>query len=355
MNFQGIALCCPCCRSKLAERNSELFACTGCDLRFPVILGIPDLRLFPDPYIEAAADVQKGERIGHRLGDLSFEELVDYYYSTTDAVPPHHARQYKRGLMSAVGRAEGALNSWQQLIGEGARARGESVLDIGCGTAPLTVAAVGRFAEIVGVDISFRWLVVAKKRLMEAGVRAPLICACAEALPFPDGSFDRAVFDSSLETSQDQRKAVREGRRVLRKGGVLCISTPNRYSLGPDPHIGLWAGGYLPDRWLEAYARRQNAVPPRRNLLSARSLQSLLTDAGFEDIGIALPQVPSEQRRHFRASMRLLIDGYHVARRLPVSRDVLRWIGPTVHAVARKPSADPLLTNGLGASVLMRP
>ena len=338
--FKGIEICCPYCKGDLERRvvKGEGLQCISCHRHFDIVLGIPDLRIFPDPYIEREADRAKGLQVGARLEELSFAELVEYYYSLTSVVPPQHARQYTRGLLSGVARAEAALAAWNEAAGAGGDSRSASLLEIGCGTAPLLVAAAPQFARLVGVDIAFRWLVVAKKRLAEAGRDIPLICACAEALPFPDLSFDRVVADSVIEHVRDQQQTLAECYRVMRPAGRIFITTPNKYSLGPDPQAGIWAGGMLPDRLLAAYMRRHGGIPPKRRLLSARSLARPLREAGFTPPRIFLPDVPAGQRRHFGKGMRALIDLYGMAKRLPVSQQVLRWIGPLFHAVAEKPA-----------------
>jgi ubiquinone/menaquinone biosynthesis C-methylase UbiE/uncharacterized protein YbaR (Trm112 family) len=338
MDFHGVDIRCPYCHGDLHRQNelpNPLLVCRACSHCYPIILGIPDLRIFADPYIDIEADRKKGLLVGSRMEDLSFGQLVDYYYSITPAVPPAHAERYKRGLMIGVPRASGDLSSWEAMARP---SNSGALLEVGCGTGALLVAAHSRFSRVAGVDISFRWLVVAKRRLSEAGMTAPLICACAEALPFAPEQFDTVALQSALETVQDQRKVVRECRRLLRPSGHICISTPNRYSLGPDPHIGVLAGGWLPDRWVEAYARKHGAVPPKRNLLSAKSLRTLLEDAGFRDIRIDVPEVAREQRRAFGFAARTLIAGYHASRHIPVTKAVLELVGPLLHAVANKPS-----------------
>jgi SAM-dependent methyltransferase len=353
--FKGIEICCPRCKGDLQEtadgsperqdRHSISgpqssvggLRCSSCDQRFPIVLGIPDLRIFPDPYIDAEADRAKGLRVAARFDELSFAELIDFYYSITPVVSGKNARQYKIGMMTGVARAEGALNSWEANVGTGGRVPAGSILDVGCGTAPLLVAARSRYQKLVGVDIAFRWLVVAKKRLAEAKLEIPLICACAEALPFPDGTFDRVVAYSVLELLKDQRQGLIECHRTLRPGGYLFVATPNRFSLGPDPHVGLWGGGLLPDAWITAYVRHNGGLPPKRALLSAQALHKLIKMAGFRSPNIELPAVPAGQRNHYGKSMRSLIGLYQLARRLPVSRSLLYMIGPFLHASAEKP------------------
>ncbi len=333
MNFKGIEICCPQCREELDQPGEDQLRCRGCRRVYPVLLEIPDLRVFPDPYISLEEDRAKALRLAQRFTDFDFEELIHYYYSNTPAVPPHHARLYTRGLMAAAGRAGDWLRSWEATAGDGAA---EALLDIGCGTAPLLVAA-NKYPCRVGVDIAFRWLLVGKKRLAEAGLNLPLICACAEALPFHDAVFDRVVTDSALEHWKDQPRGLAEVRRVIRPGGRLFIATPNRFSLGPDPQTGMWAGGWLPESWTGALVRRQGGVPPVRHLLNGFALRHLLRKANFEEIRIYLPTVPEAQRRHFSGIFRALLAAYDMARRLPISRSLLYWIGPMLHAVAKAP------------------
>jgi SAM-dependent methyltransferase len=336
MSAVGVTLCCPHCRADLDDRGS-LLRCTGCQHDFPVVCGIPDLRVFPDPYIEPEADHAKGRVLAARFGDLSFAELVAFYYSITPVVPSHHARRFTAGVLAAPARSAASLTEWEAHVAPANQGMAGSLLEVGCGTAPLLVAAHRRFGLLVGVDVAFRWLILAKKRLAEAGVNAVLLCASAEALPLRDGLFDRVVADSVLEVVRDQAATLAECRRVLHPGGALFVTTPNRYSVGPDPHVGLWAGGLLPPSWIGAYARRQGAVPPQRRLLSAARLRRLLEGAGFARTQVLVPDIPAEQRRRFAWPSRALVDLYQIVKRVPIGRGLLRWIGPLLHAVAQKP------------------
>ena len=143
--------------------------------------------------------------------------------------------------------------------------------------------------------------------------------------------------ESTLEHVRDQHRTLAESQRVMRPAGYLCISTPNRYSLGPDPQAGLWAAGFLPERWVAAYVGWQGGIPPKRQLLSVQSLSRVIQMAGFCQPRIMLPDVPVGQRNHFGKGTRVLIRVYHIAKRLPVSRHLLQWIGPLLHAIAQKP------------------
>lgn len=339
MMFMGIDIRCPTCRGELDDHRDEeeLLECRACHQRYPVLMGIPDLRTFADPYIGIEEDHAKGLTLADQLHSSTFAELVEFYYRNTSVVPPNHAKQYTRGLMAAEARAGLALDGWDRAIRQVPSAGVMRTLEIGCGTAPLLVAASARFSLLVGIDLAFRWLVVAKKRLLEAGLDIPIVCACAEALPFPDGYFHRVIAESSLEHMKDHRQVLKECRRVLVPGGYICVATPNRWSWGPDPQVGVPAGGYWPKSILDVYVRRQGGIPPQRNLLSSRVLTRLLREEGFIDIAIFLPDIAQQQKQQFGILLQGAITVYGWLKRAPVLGRLLFVVGPLLQAVARKP------------------
>jgi uncharacterized protein YbaR (Trm112 family) len=193
MDYRGIEIVCPLCKSDLREAQGDgnWLSCVACEGRFPIVLDIPDLRVQPDHYIDMQGDRAKGAELASRAAGLNFASAVDLYYSLADKVTPNQAIQFKRGLMAAKFRAEESLEKWEAQSSQ--TGKPGSFLEIGCGTAALLLTAAGRYERVVGVDIAFRWLIIAKKRLEEAGADIPLISACAEALPFPDRAFDRVT------------------------------------------------------------------------------------------------------------------------------------------------------------------
>jgi SAM-dependent methyltransferase len=332
MRFRGVDVVCPACKGGLSETGAGL-RCGACERTYPVLLGIPDLRVLPDPYIAMDKDRAKGASLAEATAGLPFDQALDRYYATTPEVPPVQARLFKRSVLSAQPRARERLSMWEP------SAHGGALLEIGCGTGPLLLAARDRYDTVAGIDIAFRWLVAGQARLREAGAsELPVLCACAEGLPFPDASFDRVAMDSSVECFQDQRMALREAFRVLRPGGRIFVTTPSRTSVGPDPHTGIPFGSLLPDRVTAAWVRRGGGIPPYRHLLSRRQLHDMLRDAGFEDVRIALPDIPRGQRDALGGFARVLVDAYHVAKRLPVARAVLLRIGPLLDATATRPA-----------------
>ena len=332
MNFKGVELCCPHCRGELERPEENLLVCRGCARKFPILAGIPDLRISVDTYLTLEQDYERVRKLEEKFNELNFEGMVDYYYSLSTAVPPRYKRAYKRGLLAGLGRARAWLESWEAAA---ASPPGGRLLEIGCGTAPLLVAAE-KYPMRVGVDIALRSLVMGRRQLADAGMEAPLICACAEALPIREGQFDCVVSDSTLELLSDQKKALAEAQRMLVPGGRIFVATPNRFSLGPDPHTKIIGGTWLPQKWTDAIMLRQGGLVPFRRLFSKGALRRALRQAGFTDVKIYLPTFPKEQSALFSAAMRAAVALYHLFLKLPVAKQLMTIFGPVYLAVGKK-------------------
>jgi SAM-dependent methyltransferase len=312
---EPVELCCPACRVPLRVRGAE-WHCDACGRRFPTVAGIPDLRLAGDRYLTLDEDRAKAERLAATPG--GFADGVRAYWEMTPEVPSALAEQYLARALDGEPRAEPHLDRIGRVHGR--------LLDVGCGTAGLLVAAARRGLQPVGVDIALRWLVLAQRALREAGVEAPLFAADGALLPFTAGSFDIAVSIETLEHTEDQRGLLNACLRVARPGGRRYVVTANRWSIAPEPVSGLLGVGYLPRRLAPAYVRARRGT--RYQHFRAVSHAELEAWCGLDApvrVGPAvLPAAPpsaSSTRRSAQHAYETLLD-------LPVGRTVLGWIGP---------------------------
>ncbi|MFH2057565.1 MAG: class I SAM-dependent methyltransferase [Pseudomonadota bacterium] len=106
-----------------------------------------------------------------------------------------------------------------------APAKGQSILDIGCGTGISLEPLLNRGLNLTGIDPSLYMLDIAKKRL---GSQVDLHRGVAEELPFEDNAFDSAILFTSLEFTDRPAKAVEEACRVAKDTVILCVL--NRYA-----------------------------------------------------------------------------------------------------------------------------
>lgn len=101
---------------------------------------------------------------------------------------------------------------------------GDAVLDVGCGTGIVAVAAsarVGPTGSVDAVDPNTGMLAVAREN--DATVRWHE--GVAEALPFDDATFDRVVSQFALMFFADPAQAMSEMERVARRGGTVTVAT----------------------------------------------------------------------------------------------------------------------------------
>lgn len=297
---------CPQCKSEL-RREEGGYACEACGLHFPVICGIPDFRLFADPYIDIAADRAKGEALERATRGMSFAEAVRYYYSITPDDPADLAELWTARALAEVAIAREMLAFHP---GEG------PVLDVGCSTGAVLIAAGGG----VGVDIAFRWLVLGALRLREAGVAGQLVCANAEHLPFAGEFGARVTSFDTLEHLRDAPLALREMRRV---GQSLLLTSNNRWAPLPEPHVHLWGVGWLPRAWQIGYVawRRGDLHPYRIQLRSAREGRALARSAGWTGVATEAAPLFAPQMGGLAQSVLAM---YRGIRRLPG----MSWLAP---------------------------
>jgi 2-polyprenyl-3-methyl-5-hydroxy-6-metoxy-1,4-benzoquinol methylase len=174
----------------------------------------------------------------------------------------------------------------------GAVGAGDRVLDLGVGDGAFAAALLDAGAAVSGVD-------VAEEALRRARARAPGTdlrhVAEGEPLPFAEDAFDVVWAGEVLEHVADVVGLLAEVRRVLRWGGTLLATTPRL------DRLALLALALGPARWGDAW------FDPRSDHLrffGARTLRTVLADAGFAEVRIARAggRRPLRRALHVRAS-----------------------------------------------------
>lgn len=108
----------------------------------------------------------------------------------------------------------------RELVGE------LKVLDAACGEGYGTALLATRASFVTGVDLSGTAIEHARDRYSSERLEF-LVCDCLE-LPFDGSEFDCIVSFETLEHLQDHQGLMTEFRRVLKPGGFLLISTPDK-------------------------------------------------------------------------------------------------------------------------------
>ena len=147
-------------------------------------------------------------------------------------------------------------------------------IDIGCGNGAFTEVLIARCAPaaVTGVDPSEGQLAYARAR--PGAKRAEFRVADAQALPFPDNSFDAATMALVIVFIPDPRMAARELVRVVRPGDVVAT------------YVWEFPDGFPPAPLAAAMKDLGLAPPERPNVqASARgAMQAIWKEAGLTAI-----------------------------------------------------------------------
>lgn len=130
----------------------------------------------------------------------------------------------------------------------------ERVLDVGFSQG-LTIGYIAQvFPKVEGADIDKEAAVTARQRLNRLGLKNKLHVYDGKRLPFDDNTFDAITATEVFEHVNDREKFVKELYRVLKKGGTLIITSPNKlYPIECEFHLPFLA--YLPKSLADLYVK----------------------------------------------------------------------------------------------------
>jgi 2-polyprenyl-3-methyl-5-hydroxy-6-metoxy-1,4-benzoquinol methylase len=324
-----IEFCCPRCHAPLVKEIPK-YRCGDCSADFPIVFGIPDFRV-DSP--RDAAELELAARLAEAAERVDAETLIGMMFRDGNHSQELIDRRV-RGVLSLSEKGDENLAEIASLSAGREPLSQRAALEIGCGAGGSLIAAHAHCREVAGIDIALPWLVIAKARVDTEGLIIPIACAAAEMLPFPSRRFDLILAQDVIEHVNDPDATLRESRRVLGDDGILFLSTPNRFSLTPEPHVRVWGVGLLPRRFMRAYVRLANGMSYDHVWpLSFRDIKRLLNRNGLTDHRVLLPPVPRNEAASFSSLQRIQKAIYDLGRRTPGLRSLLYLVGPFFHVL----------------------
>jgi len=149
--------------------------------------------------------------------------------ATVEKITPDFAAIKQRQQATWASGDYAVVGTTLQIVGEtlaeAADVRaGELVVDIAAGNGNASLAAARRFAHVTSTDYVQSLLDKAQARARAEGLAIDFRHADAEALPFPDASFDVALSTFGVMFTPDHGRAAGEMLRVVRHGGRIGMA-----------------------------------------------------------------------------------------------------------------------------------
>jgi ubiquinone/menaquinone biosynthesis C-methylase UbiE len=229
--------------------------------------------------------------------------------------------------------ADFILQRRYRLVRRHAPALGGALLDYGCGNGAQTLLFRDDFDSIIGADVVPEFIAQFAQRLQEDGTGdhwTPLHYD-GRRLPVADGSIDAIVSFEVLEHVEDEAASLADMWRVLRPGGWVAMTVPNRWWIfethGADLPLLPWNRvpffSWLPKRLHDRWARAR--------IYRRREIVRLLTAAEFEVLDAMYVMAPLDVL-HWRPLQRLLRRTLFRADVTPIAMQAT-----AILVVARKP------------------
>ena len=181
---------------------------------------------------------------------------VDFGYQRVSA---DEKTRRVRGVFESVASRYDLMNDlmsggmhrlWKRYaVGVAAVREGARVLDLAGGTgdlARLFAKAAGASGRVVLTDINHAMLAEGRDKLIDTGTPLPVAQCDAEALPFPDRSFDVVSIGFGLRNVTRKENALAEMRRVLVPGGVALVLEFSKVAAPLAPAYDWYSFNVLP-------------------------------------------------------------------------------------------------------------
>lgn len=188
-------LCCPLCYGVVVD-NGRCLSCKSCAQEYPILDGIPDMRVYESP--SCASEFNKQQAI--------YETVLHDEEAETD---------YEKGVIRTFGtKTRLMVKNWAMEID---KTSASSVLDYGCGTGQVSRVMAHHIKPLFAFDISEKSL---RKNMFENGVLGVL--ANSLYLPFKERAFNIVCINGVLHHIVDLERAIGELARVT--AGTVFVS-----------------------------------------------------------------------------------------------------------------------------------
>lgn len=170
-----------------------------------------------------------------RGADAAESRAANRIWWDADADDYHDTHGDFLGAADFVWCPEGVREEEAGFLGKTA---GQSILEVGCGSAPCARWLKSNGANVTALDISEGMLRHARENNVKTGIDVPLVQASADQLPFATDSFDAACSAfGAVPFVADVQEVFSEVARVLRPGSpwVFAVNHPMRWIFPDDP------------------------------------------------------------------------------------------------------------------------
>ena len=193
-----------------------------------------------------------------------------------------HAPDHLAGGVPAE-RGQFILERRARLIKPLLPAAGGHLVDFGCGNGAQTLFFTENFDRLTGVDASEIYLEDFRREIMTRGLKGRIQTVATDGgpIPLPEGTADVVTSFTVLEHVPDEQVALAEMRRILRPGGKLIITVPNRWWIfethGADLPLLQWNRVPLVSWWPKKLHDRW----ARARIYGRREIEKLIVQSGF--------------------------------------------------------------------------
>ncbi|MDY6994527.1 MAG: class I SAM-dependent methyltransferase [Pseudomonadota bacterium] len=295
MKLTNYGIVCPACKHEITIKNDLIF-CQFCQMKFPVLHGIIDLR-FPQMEDGTAVNTMKTYYDQSSFDELLSIMLSDYHLS--QKMLNDTLAYYSNQVDRTEQMTDMFIKSIERAFGS---PKPDRALDLGCGSGAGILALSQFFNQVIGLDASMKQLLLAKKNLEKFHIKDYiLICGFANCLPFKNQSFTYIQAMNVFEHVMVIAPVIQEISRTLTIGGEFSADSRNRFDIFfPEPHTGIRLLGFLPRKVTPKIVKWYNRSSyEQTRLLSFQELKKALNYSFQGNFNIEFPNVLAYNQPHW--------------------------------------------------------